>query len=303
MKFAYSTYIITYLVLFIIGASFGYVLELLFRRFVSAKRWVNPGFLKGPWLPLYGFGIVLLFTFTLIFSALLPETVAIYNPFGNLFGRTTQSGATPWDLIIIGSMWVALVALEFLAGIIFVKGFKVKLWDYSNMRGNILGVICPAFNIIWLVVVLIYYYGVSPFIYNIVEGAYTYMFGTTDGTKMAHFGLIFIIGIIYGVFIIDLVTQLKIFPSIVKFAKESGIAQSYENARAEMKKRSDLAKAKLVELIPEKVKASLEKAKERKSKESKFRKWLRKVMLINPNITDASANYDENGRPISTEEK
>ena len=39
--------------LFLIGSVLGWGLEVIFRRFFSAHRWVNPGFLVGPYLPLY----------------------------------------------------------------------------------------------------------------------------------------------------------------------------------------------------------------------------------------------------------
>ena len=51
-KFVEMTFI------FFIGSLSGWTLELFFRRFVSQKRWVNPGFLNGPYLPLYGFGLL-----------------------------------------------------------------------------------------------------------------------------------------------------------------------------------------------------------------------------------------------------
>ena len=50
-----------YLFLFFAGAFAGWIIELFFRRFVSAKKWINPGFLSGPYLPLYGTGTVVLF--------------------------------------------------------------------------------------------------------------------------------------------------------------------------------------------------------------------------------------------------
>lgn len=40
--------------LFIIGGSTGWLIELVFRRIAHGK-WINPGFLSGPCLPLYGF--------------------------------------------------------------------------------------------------------------------------------------------------------------------------------------------------------------------------------------------------------
>ena len=47
-------------VIFIIGGTLGWLNELIFRRIVH-KKWVNPGFLTGPCLPLYGCGLLLLY--------------------------------------------------------------------------------------------------------------------------------------------------------------------------------------------------------------------------------------------------
>ena len=44
--------------LFFVGSVSGWVAELLFRRFFSSanpeRKWINPGFCIGPYLPLYG---------------------------------------------------------------------------------------------------------------------------------------------------------------------------------------------------------------------------------------------------------
>ena len=45
--------------LFMFGSVAGWVLELFFRRIFSMKKWINPGFLNGPYLPMYGFGTVI----------------------------------------------------------------------------------------------------------------------------------------------------------------------------------------------------------------------------------------------------
>ena len=48
--------------LFFVGSTFGWVLELLFRRFFSSnnpeRKWIDPGFCVGPDLPLYGSGLL-----------------------------------------------------------------------------------------------------------------------------------------------------------------------------------------------------------------------------------------------------
>ena len=52
--------------IFYLGSTFGWIIELIFRRIVH-KKWVNPGFLIGPYLPIYGFGLVFLTIIYFIF--------------------------------------------------------------------------------------------------------------------------------------------------------------------------------------------------------------------------------------------
>lgn len=51
--------------LFFIGSTLGWVAELLYRRFLSGanpeRKWINPGFCVGPYVPLYGSGLCILF--------------------------------------------------------------------------------------------------------------------------------------------------------------------------------------------------------------------------------------------------
>ena len=54
-------YLVIISTLFVIGSLFGWVIELFFRRFISQKIWMNPGFLTGPFLPIYGFRVVVLY--------------------------------------------------------------------------------------------------------------------------------------------------------------------------------------------------------------------------------------------------
>ena len=67
--------------LFMLGGSIGWVLELCYRRLAHGK-WINPGFLTGPCLPLYGTGVLLLYGFcsldlSFIASSVLREIVRI----------------------------------------------------------------------------------------------------------------------------------------------------------------------------------------------------------------------------------
>ena len=100
--------------LFVIGSPIGWVIKLFFRRFVSQKKWMNPGFLTGPYLPIYGFGVVVLYGVSNI-------PLGIDNQVWDVIVR----------ILIIG---VGMTLIELLAGLIFIKGFKIKLWDYLLHR-------------------------------------------------------------------------------------------------------------------------------------------------------------------------
>ena len=69
--------ILNFIFIFYIGSTIGWVVELIFRRIVHGK-WVNPGFLIGPYLPIYGFGLCALTGIYLIFYNLkLPSIIII----------------------------------------------------------------------------------------------------------------------------------------------------------------------------------------------------------------------------------
>lgn len=96
-----------------------------------------------------------------------------------------------------------MTLVEFIAGLIFIKGFGVKLWDYSNRKGNIMGIICPIFSLAWLAVGSLYYFLLNPIL---VEGIswlsdnliYTYFIGIVIGAMAVDFA-----------YSIHLATQLK----------------------------------------------------------------------------------------------
>ena len=125
--------------LFFIGSVLGWILELFYRRIISKGKWINPGFLVGPYLPLYGFGLCVFYLLSTI----------------NL---------KPVFVILI--MMFSVTAIEYIAGLIFIKGMGVKLWDYSEEWGNIDGLICPLYMLLWGVLATIYYYIVNTYVLN-----------------------------------------------------------------------------------------------------------------------------------------
>lgn len=106
--------------------------------YVSAKekKWVNRGFLNGPFLPIYGFGAVIVLMITLPFQE---SIVGIF-----LAG---MAGAT---------------VLEYATGYVMERLFLVKYWDYSEQPFNLDGYICLGCSLGWgvfsvLLVKLIHY--------------------------------------------------------------------------------------------------------------------------------------------------
>ena len=174
--------------LFVVGSVVGWVIEFFFRRIFTAKRWVNPGFMMGPYLPLYGFGVMSIFViFSLV--GLIPDTAMPY-----------------WGKVLLGIFITGIVMtlIEFIAGLIFIKGMKIKLWDYSKRKGNIMGIICPLFSLIWL-----------------VAGAGVYLIlPLLDGMLQAigknPYYIIFI-GIVFGIMIMDLIVSIYYSKQVKKF--------------------------------------------------------------------------------------
>lgn len=294
-EFRVSKILILYLFRFRTGCRLGYLIEVLFRRFVSAKKWVNPGFLKGPWLPLYGFGLVVRFTFCEILYNFLPESVLLYLPFQGRYGKTYTHGASWNDLIPICIRGVSLIILEFIAGLIFVKGFKVRLWDYTNQKGNIRGIICPLFSVIWFAVAILYYYLINPYVYAYAEDAFIYLFGSTNAQEAAHFGSIFILGLTYGVFAIDIVVSENLFAKVSKVTKQSVIAQQYEKIRENQKENAKRNKKRFYDALPQRLKDGLGE-KEKLKPAKKINRWRRKILLKDPE-KQKEDNYEKNGRP------
>ena len=107
---------------FFFYAFLGWCTEVCYAATVTGK-FVNRGFLNGPWCPVYGFGVVIVLT------CLEPLQ-------GNL------------PLLFLGS--VALTsALEWLTGFLLEKLFHQRWWDYSNEPFNLGGYICLRFSLAW----------------------------------------------------------------------------------------------------------------------------------------------------------
>lgn len=212
--------------LFVTGSILGWFLELIFRRFFSAKRWINPGFLTGPYLPLYGFSLASLFLMSRI------ELTFIKNEVLN-------------KIVLILLMGIVVTLIEYLAGLIFIKGLKTKLWDYSNQKGNIQGIICPLFSMFWLIICAIY---------NLLLDKYVMQMTTWFNNNIAYS---FFIGVVFGIMIIDFAISLNLATKIKKLAKEKQIVVKWETLKQSVALHLDEMKQKVNFFFPFKSNISL----------------------------------------------
>ena len=100
--------------LFVIYSIIGWSLEVL-NCYIRNKKWVNRGFLIGPYCPIYGFGSILI-------TLLIPKS----NDFAATFLKS----------IAICSI------LEYLTSYFMEKLFKTRWWDYSDKPFNFNGRVC-----------------------------------------------------------------------------------------------------------------------------------------------------------------
>lgn len=100
----------------------GWCLEVSY-YFKNERRFVNRGFLKGPFCPIYGCCIVLL--------------VFLLEPYKNNI-----------PLLFLSAFFITSL-LEYITGFILEKAFKAKWWDYSDDPFNIHGRVCLPYSLIW----------------------------------------------------------------------------------------------------------------------------------------------------------
>lgn len=204
--------------LFFVGSVAGWVLELLFRRYISSsnpeRKWINPGFCKGPYLPIYGTGLCLMYLI-----ASLEKYRFIENPFWN-------------KAILFFIMALCMTGIEYIAGIWSLKFAKVRLWDYSDEWGNLQGVICPKFSLIWAMLGAAYYFLIHPYILDA-------LIWLSNNLAFS-----FVIGLFFGVFIIDAASSAHLVAKLKKYAEENDVIVKYESIKTHIRVRQDEMKQK-----------------------------------------------------------
>ncbi len=101
---------------------FGWCFESAWVSFKSRKL-VNRGFMRGPFLPLYGSGAIMM--------------LVVSMPFRDNLLLTYFAGV------------VGATVLEYITGVTMEALFKVRYWDYSNQHFNFQGHICLSSSVAW----------------------------------------------------------------------------------------------------------------------------------------------------------
>lgn len=199
--------------LFFIGSVLGWCLELLFRRFFSTAnpehKWINPGFCVGPYLPIYGFGLCVLY--------LLAYLGDVHS-----FGSTDSGRA-----LLFVAMAVSMTLIEYLAGILLLKWMKLRLWDYSSRWGNVHGLICPLFSLIWAMMGAAYYFFVHPRVLDALAWL-------ADNLAFS-----FVIGFFFGVFTIDVAYSGHLVARLKRYAEENEVVIRFENLKSQIRRVQD----------------------------------------------------------------
>ena len=107
--------IVTYFLLFMVYSVAGWIMEVTCKSF-EAKKFINRGFMIGPYCPIYGWGAIFI---TILLKRYISD----------------------WIVLFFMSM-ITCGILEYLTSYVMEKLFHARWWDYSRRKYNINGRIC-----------------------------------------------------------------------------------------------------------------------------------------------------------------
>lgn len=131
-----------YFLIFIIGSIVGWLYEEIF-YFVNERTITNRGFLYGPYLPVYGFGAILLVLFLKRFRK---------NP-----------------IIVFLLAIIITGVLEYFTGLIMWEIWHQKWWDYTGLFLNIDGYVCLRSVLTFGIGSLLLIYLVEPLVIKMID--------------------------------------------------------------------------------------------------------------------------------------
>ena len=189
--------------LFFIYAFIGWIIEVL-GKVVEQNRFINRGFLIGPYCPIYGVGCLLL--------------VYLLDKYKS-------------DLVILFFMSIIISSiLEYVTSYLMEIIFKARWWDYSTKKFNLNGRICLDTMIPFGIMGVLAVYVVNPIFdafLHFIPSVFIYIFG-----------IVFLI-----IFLSDLVISFDIifkFRSTIKTSSKDGTEEISKRVREKFAKRGVL---------------------------------------------------------------
>ena len=110
---------------------------------IPAKKFINRGFLNGPFCPVYGFGALLV--------------IFLLSPYEDSILALFLCG------IVVTS------ALEYITGLLLEKCFHTKWWDYSKRRFNLHGRVCLRNSVMFGVLSVLVMKLIHPPVKNLID--------------------------------------------------------------------------------------------------------------------------------------
>ena len=134
-----------FVIMLFIFSVLGWIMEVTL-KFIQYRRFINRGFLIGPYCPLYGFGVV-------------GVTILV----GGLIGR---AGTYP-ETFMAG--FIICGFLEYMTSFYMEKMFHARWWDYSNKPMNLHGRIWIGNLILFGIASVIIVKFIDPYYFNYIE--------------------------------------------------------------------------------------------------------------------------------------
>lgn len=201
-----------YFLLFIIYSCMGWIMEVI-GKLIEKHRFINRGFLIGPYCPIYGWGCL---TMILLLNKYLDEPVILF-----------------FMAILICSF------LEYFTSYFMEKLFNARWWDYSKRKFNINGRICLETMIPFGILGCLILYIVNPFIINILDKVPS--------------NLLYVLALfLFIIYVIDNIISLNImvkFKTTMKTVERDGTEEITKKVKAILFNRSWLYR-RLIKAFP-----------------------------------------------------
>lgn len=166
--------IMIYFLLFIIYSVCGWSIEVI-GKLIEKKRFINRGFLIGPYCPIYGFGALAI---TLLLKGFTHNIILLFL----------------MSILVCGT-------LEYLTSYIMEKLFHARWWDYSTRKYNINGRVCLNTIIPFGLLGCFIMYVSNPFFFRILN-------------KLSFTALSIISGILFVIFLVDNIISFNVISAV-----------------------------------------------------------------------------------------